>query len=34
MEGKIDKDFAEGVAKTSDNPVVQEMAKKLQKENN
>jgi hypothetical protein len=29
MEGKIDKEFAEGVAKTSDNPVVQEMAKKI-----
>jgi len=29
MEGKIDKDFAEGVARNSKNPIVQDMAKKI-----
>ena len=29
MEGKIDKDFAKGVAATSSNPIVQDMAKKI-----
>lgn len=29
MEGKIDKDFAKGVADTSSNPIIQDMAKKI-----